>query len=310
MNKVIADRRSLAEKLQDLSWGGKDWRDYKGEGSIGIAKTQITNPANIGGGGGGGVSNLAQIPSQIMFLAAKDSTASGLNIDVTFTQTVNPVSNISAFPGLVLSGTDEFYTQLATSAGGLSQVSGWIYACNGTRGNTTSGPRFGAIKSFTSRAVPKPTSVLPVGCDPGYFIGLAKNFGNAIGINTSLGTITGAQTDTGWRQNNVDIPYAGFYYRRVQSANWLLATGDGAGNASLIDSGVTVDNVNTATLDFTYDGTTLKFYINSNIVGSINSNKPGNSKPMCIFVGIAMMTATSSTTQLVWGFSYGAAGYK
>lgn len=251
------------------------------------------------------VSSLAKIPVRSMGLSALDSNANSLRNDSTeWTTGVSTVSSVSAFPGLVLSGADEFYMRWASSAGGLSAVSGWIYVSNGTRSNTTAGPRFGACKSFTARAFPSHPSLAPVNCDPGFFIGICKNSGNATGLNTGLGLTTGAQSDTGWRQNSSGIGYVGFYYRKTQSLNWQIAVGDGAGNATLIDTGVAVDTSSTALLQFNYNGNTLKFYINGNFVGSVTTTLPSNNMPMSVWSGIAMMTATAATTQLIWGWSY------
>src|ERR1043166_8169174 len=124
-----------------------------------------------------GVANLAQVPlAPQMFISAKDSTASGFLTDSIWTDQANTAANISAFPGLSQAGTDAFYMQFASSAGGLSQASGWVYSSNGTKANGTRGQKFGVLKLFDFRGVPKPASIAPVGtCDPVYFVGMAKD---------------------------------------------------------------------------------------------------------------------------------------
>jgi hypothetical protein len=258
--------------------------------------------------GNGSQVNAGQLPASpqiqsgaTMFMIAGDTGGSNIAGDALFTAGRNFGSAVSA-SALVPPGADILH-ELQNGTTGSAQ--GWVGLTNGTyTGGVVTGVKWSRVKLFASKftpvvdGTPSPTLAL---FRPVWFCGLVTDVGQA-GLRTGLATVN---------SNNVPvnnwmslIASCGFYFDPAFSPNYQLVTSNGSGGFNQIDSGVQPTQTLTDLLQFTFDGSTVKFYVNGSLVGIVTSNLPPANNGMC-FEARTGNTGTAGTTvnHFRWGFS-------
>lgn len=238
--------------------------------------------------------------------ANSDTTgAATLNQDGPSTANSNLTNNFAS--GVYQApGADIMLALINVNNGNENEFQG---ICQGDLLNSTPGargPRWGNITVFTSRFFPKPAPSPPAGADNAYFIGLCTNQQRA-GLFPGIMSLTTGQTTATWYNN---IAVAGFYYHPSESPNWQILVSDGAGNASKTITTTAASTTLTQELDYTFDGTTVTFYIDKTQVGTLSTNLPPNNTGMCLTANYGNLGSVQSALNEKFGFAYMAAGFR
>lgn len=269
--------------------------------SIGLAKTQVANPANIGGAGGSS-------PFTDLFLhwcrvyVSDNNLSTGTWVNDGFLVNGINLTNQFSSTNYQAPGADIMLALVNTTNGLANQFSAVI--TNGTAAASGQGARWGNARVFTCRVFPKPNAGNPPLSDSVFFFGLSKDSGN--GIKAGVGALSGVNAT--WFSTNAVV---GFYFRLKDTVNWELLGSNGSGGFNLLDSGVSVDTTLSHELTFFYDGaTTVTFYIDEKKVGQMTANLPANNLPMCMNAAYGNVSATVTGLTETFGFSYMALGMR
>lgn len=166
----------------------------------------------------------------------------------------------------------------SNTASTLSRGSNEAFAANGTGS-------FGVFRRWSQRARANQTT------NTRYWFGMFAQAANVEGTAT-LATDTPA------------IALAAFRYSSTTDSVWKAVTSDGS-TQNTQSTGVSVDTTNSQLFDITWDGTTVRFYINGSLVASSAVNLPTTTAQIyACLVSDNKNTANASTFNWVQTFIF------
>lgn len=242
-------------------------------------------------------------PPQSMWFAAIDNNANAFGKDTIFNAGVNLTANIAAFGGLILPNVNDDDMVMTWSSGTNAGWSG-PHEGNVTNG-ALGGVRWGSSRVWTGRGYIRSIGTGPVGWQPAFFWGVAKNIGLS-GLFVGLRAVNNPST-AAWQTL---IPHCGFYFRPNSDTFWMLVSGDGAGNSNLVSSAIVPNLTRSQTLQFTFDGSTVVFYVNGTKCGQLQSSLPPSNTGMgCCQNMTGTLSGTAATTAGQWAIAYNSLNY-
>lgn len=257
MNRIIADRRSLREKLSDLSWGGPGYPDYAGEMTTtkGIAQTQISgNPA-------AGIPNPAStaIEGDGVYYSAVDGAYFRYFVydwSIIGVNNSQPVFNLLLGPWTAVTGS--FFSQGIGAIVNDPAFPSSIQITTGTTGLSFAGFTLGSTTTATFASVRRVRALAKLNqiTNSRMWIALQNQGGNAF-----------------LTSDNPNEVICGFRYSAVTDTNWQAYCATSNVNFTTINTGFPADTSLHA-FDFVIfpNASKVLFYIDQNLVATITTN--------------------------------------